>query len=199
MKKSPESKLKIEVIAANFFSAIFNPFIVILITIIVAFFPIINVAPGSFLFFICVLFFPVFFYYIHEIYSKKKDYDDIVNLNRSEREPIYLFGVFSSLFNVVIFANLDQGFWITLSMLSLVTFSLTYLANKYFDKLSMHAFFFALSVMILVDRVNIAYGIFFIVMPVIFWSRITLHKHTWLQLYLGTVLGLVMGLIAWLI
>lgn len=199
MRKSPVAKYKIDIFTATFFSAVFNPFIVIIPTIVIAFFAQIQVLPGAFLFFLCVLFFPVFFYYLEQIYRHKKDYDDIVNLNRSERAPIYLFGVFSSLFNAVIFSHLQQYFWVEVSMLALVVFASIFLINKYIDKLSMHTFFFSLSIMLLIDKINLAYGIFFVVMPIVFWSRITLHKHSWLQLYLGTVLGMIIGLISWMI
>jgi hypothetical protein len=62
-------------------------------------------------------------------------------------------------------------------------------------KISMHAIYFSAGVFLLVKYFGMIYISLLIFMPLIFWARLILKKHTFLQLVAGTILGMI-GLLA---
>jgi len=79
-----------------------------------------------------------------------------------------------------------------------VFFSMMYLINKYIDKVSMHAATFTFAIFYLIDKSSTLFILFILFLPLIFWSRWKLHKHTEFQLFLGAMVGVLIGLISWL-
>jgi len=93
----------------------------------------------------------------------------------------------------------QDRFWTLHALVFLIGTSLFYLINKYIGKASMHAAAYTFSILYLADRVSMSFAILFIGLPIIFWSRIKLHKHSWLELLLGTSIGMIIGLLSWTI
>lgn len=189
--------LKFEKFWAQFISTLFNPFFVIIFTFTAANYSILINQFGEFLLFLSIVFLPVFVIYIQVILKHKKHPIHFISIERTQRDKIYLIGVYSLLFATIIFANFNLSFWFLHSILLAIYISTLYLVNKYIDKASVHASTFAFAVLYLTDKVNLAYALLFFILPLIFWSRIELHKHTWIQLLLGAVIGMVIGLLSW--
>ncbi len=133
------------------------------------------------------------------VYQYFHESDDEVEPGRSAREAIYLVAVFSFVLDTIIFGSdiMPSGFWANMAMIMAIFFATAYLANKYIDKFSMHVAMYGFTVMLLVGKVNTTLALLFLAIPIIIWARITLQKHTWLQVLLGLAIGLAIGLLAW--
>lgn len=190
----------IDIWLAAFLSWVFNPFIILPLTLISAHITEINARPMPFIFFLFVGAFPVFFTYLYEEYKHKENtLQFLVSLSRERRNTPLLVTLYSFLFNAILFGIFNEYLWQKISILFVIYAGFLYLANRYFDKASWHASMMAFSIFYLADKVTISLAFGLILLPVIFWSRVTLHKHSWLQLYLGTVIGLVVGILSWTI
>lgn len=126
---------------------------------------------------------------------------EILELNRNERDSAYLVGLIGSMVAVVVYTTADfiDIKAIEISMLLAVFMGIMYFVNRYADKASLHASTFTICVFALSHFVSLAYGSAFLILPIIYWSRIELRKHTWAQLILGTLLGAFIGLASWTI
>ena len=139
---------------------------------------------------------PVLVYFIYTYFRER---DQEIDPGREARQSIYLLAVFSFTLTTVIFGTelLTNDFWFNMGMLMAIFFALGFLIDKYFDKYSMHMATFAFMVMLLIDNANPGFALLFMLTPVIIWSRLELHRHTWLQIMWGWALGLAVGLLAW--
>lgn len=197
---SKKKTLKLDIFFAHAISWILNPFLIFPIVFVISHLNYINLNPGAFIFFSLVGCLPIFFYYLYIEHKHKEDpWQFFITIPRERRNTILLMAVYTFLFNAIIFSSVYDLFWQKISILMVVFAGLMYLANKYFDKASWHAGVFAFSVFYLADKISLAFSFLLILLPILYWARILLNKHTWLQLYLGTVVGLIMGLLSWTI
>jgi hypothetical protein len=154
-------------------------------------------ALAAFVFLLCGLSFPLIIF--------AKDYltesDSSLDPSRKERNDMFLAGAFGFSLASILFGSvlLQSSFWFFMSMLLAVFMSLLYLVNLYFDKASIHIATFTLTVVILTVQVNYAIALALVALPLLIWTRITLHKHTWVQIMWGLAIGLAVGLLAWAI
>lgn len=198
--KIKQKQISIDKIVAQIISWILNPFFVLPITIIASHLQQIDANPMPFIFFIFVGGFPIFFFYLYSEYiHKEKPWEFFINLPRERRNTPLLVAIYSFLFNTVLFGIFNEPLWQEISILLVIYAGSMYLANRYIDKASWHAGVLAFCVFYLADKISMAFAFGLILLPVIFWARVLLHKHTWIQLYLGTVIGLVIGILSWTI
>lgn len=135
--------------------------------------------------------------YSYQLLKHKGKLAEYVDIPRKERDFIYVAGAFSFLFNAVLFSYLQNQVWFFKSIIVVIFLSVFFFINKYLDKASMHAGAYTFGVVYLIESYGQIFSLGLILLPLIYWSRIKLHKHTWRQLFLGTILGLFMGLLAW--
>lgn len=197
---SKPKKTNIDIILAQAVSWALNPFFIFPIAFIFSHLDYINYNPWAFVFFILVGGFPILFYYLYvEHKHKEKPWQFFISIPRERRNTILLMAVYTFIFNTILFSIFGEVFWQKVSTLLVVYSGLMYLANRYFDKASWHAGVFAFSIFYIADKISLAFTFLLILLPVLYWARILLHKHTWLQLYMGTVIGLVIGILSWTI
>lgn len=189
-------KFDINFIAAKVISAVFNPVLLYpIVFTLVAFSK--KQDFGAYLFYMFVIYFPLAIYLLWFVYVKHKGNIQLLVWNRNERNGIYLLGAYTSLFATIFFTPLAINFWIINSFLSFLIFGSFYLLNKYIDKASLHAGIYSYLVIYLANF-NLLFLFLLIFLPLIYWSRIILHKHTWLQLFLGSVVGMFIGILSWM-
>lgn len=188
----------VDIFLAQFISWIYNPFFIIPITLMVSHLQEINKNPFPFIFFLSVGGLPSILYYLYEEFKHKaKPWEFLVSIPREKRNTPLLIAVYSFLFVTIILSGLGEILWVEISVVMVIFAGSMYLANKYIDKASWHAAAMAFCVFYFVDKISLNYTFGLLLLPVIFWSRVLLHKHSWLQLYLGMVIGLVVGLLSW--
>ncbi|CAG1023423.1 hypothetical protein DOJK_02326 [Patescibacteria group bacterium] len=194
------SKIRFDLVAAHIISWVLDPFLVVIVTLIASHLVQIDQNPGPFVLFLCVAGLPLFFYYLYVEYQhKEKPWQFFINVPRERRNTLLLMATYTFLFNTLIFATQGIVLWQKISIMFVIYAGIMYLANRFLDKASWHAGAFAFSVLYLADKIAIQYALLLILLPVVYWARMKLNRHTWIQLYLGTVIGLIMGLLSWLI
>ncbi len=148
--------------------------------------------------FMIVGFFPLSVFYVKDYLKSRRN---TIDPGRKERNGLYLTGVFSFSFASIIFGSaiMQNELWFYMSMLFAVFFALFYLVNLYFDKASFHAGSFVLTVVVLTSQVDSNFALLLALLPLLFWSRLIMHKHEWVELMWGLALGLSVGLLAWAI
>ncbi len=180
-------------------SFISNPFFVLPFAVIISNLNYMISDLGALLMFLLLSTIPVFYFYTYEILNHKEHHLHYVSISRNNRSQIYLIGIATFVLTTLLFFHLGNIFWFYHGLLFVIFIASAYLLNKYIDKLSMHAASFAFVTLYMADRINIAFALLFFIIPLVYWSRIKLHKHTWLQLFLGASLGMVFGLLSWTI
>jgi hypothetical protein len=197
---SKRNNTKLDIILAQIFTWVLNPFFILPITIIASHLQQINKNPMPFIFFIAVTGIPLFLAYLYiEHKHKQSPWQFFISIPREERNLPLMISIYVFLFSGIVFTSLNEILWQKISILFVIFCGVMYLANKYIDKASWHAAALAFCIFYVVDKVNYAFAFGLILLPVIFWSRILLHKHSWVQLYLGTVLGMIIGILSWTI
>ncbi len=198
--KAKKKEFDLETAIAQALSWLLNPFFILPLAIIAAHLKEINANPMPFIFFVCVGGLPIFFFYLYSEYKhKQKPWEFFINLPRERRNTPLLVGIYSFIFNTILFSTFNEDLWLRISILLVIYAGVMYLANRYIDKASWHASVLAFSILYVSDKISLAFAFALILMPVVFWTRVILHKHTWVQLYLGTVIGLVIGILSWTI
>jgi len=192
--------INIDVVLAQFLSWMLNPFFILPFTIVASHLREINANPMPFIFFVCVGTLPIFFFYLHyEHKHKEKPWQFFINLPRESRSTPLIVAIYSFLFCTILLSIFNQLLWEKISILFVVFAGVMYLANRYIDKASWHAAVLAFCIFYIADKISLDYVFGLLLLPVMFWARILLHKHTWVQLYLGTVIGLIIGILSWTI
>lgn len=135
--------------------------------------------------------------YAYQLLKHRSDFVKYFDIPRKERDFIYVAGSFAFLFNAILFTYFQNVAWFFKSMLIVIFLGVFFFVNKYVDKASMHAGAFTFGIVYLVGSYGQLFSLGLIILPLVYWARIKLHKHTWKQLFLGTLLGLFMGLLAW--
>jgi len=194
-----KSKFKIDNSFALAISTFTNPFIVISLTFLITNFNLIFNNTDNFILFLVISIGLPLSFYLYEIGKHKKHLLHYISLEKKDRDVVYLITIFCLTFSAIFFSYMRTKFWTLNSILLDIFITLMYIVNKYIDKASMHAAGFCFAVMYLSDRVNPSFGILLIILPIIYWARIKLHKHTWIQLLLGSVIGMIGGLLSWAI
>ena len=184
---------------AKIVTVIFNPFLVITGALILGNLMWVELKTGPVIFIIAVLIFLPFIIYTLKVSATKKNFWHPHNLLREERHSIYLFGIYVSLAVTLAFGYINEIYWMMHGILAFLLISLLYILNKYLDKASVHTAVFCFSVFYLTDKLDTSFGLFLIALPIIMWARVTLHQHTWIQLFLGIVIGMSVGLLSWVI
>ena len=183
---------------AKVLSLISNPFLIIFVGVLIGDSEFIFEQPGELLMFIIVGLSLPLIVYINEMLKHKEHFWHYVSLSRESRFPVYLISIYSAFFNIVVFSYLHLSFWVFQGILVFVLFSAMYLVNRYIDKVSMHAAAFTFASFYLIDKASTAFILLLFLLPLVYWSRIKLHRHTTFQLFLGTMIGLFIGLLSWL-
>jgi hypothetical protein len=92
---------------------------------------------------------------------------------------------------------IPNNLMLNIAMLIALFYGSVYLINRYIEKPGLQVAHFAFAIMLLAHHVSLAYALALIVMPVMYWSQLTLKHKNWLQLMLGTIIGCAIGLIGW--
>jgi len=193
MKKIDKEKLM-----ASIVSSIANPFIVIIFTLVLGNLELIKKNFEQAVIFLIINATLPFLFYVYELISHKENWYHFASISQRKRYLIYLSAIFSSLVSTILFSYTHQNtVWVYNSMMLAVLFSIFYMLNRYIDKLSFHAGAFALSMIYLTDKVRVFFAVFLAFLPIICWARIKLHKLTWFQLMLGSVIGMFIGILSW--
>lgn len=135
--------------------------------------------------FLCI--FPI----VAILYFKKKGTVDIWVSNQKQRTPFYIIAIISYAIASAIFFLQNETTLFVLSMAYVgVTIAVT--LGNFFTKISSHS----AGVAGPLTAVGIAYGLiaiplFFIIIPLVFWSRLKINAHTPIQLTLGTIIGII--------
>ncbi|MFS8131166.1 MAG: phosphatase PAP2 family protein [Candidatus Dojkabacteria bacterium] len=187
-----------ESLTAKVISIISNPVLFLVGSFLLGNLQIVRANPQiTVIFFTVGGFFP-FILYIHYLWIHKKHIFEYTAVPREKRDNLYLAAIIS--FALVVLMSVYSGisyFWVYSGMLFVVLFTSYYLLNKYIDKASFHTGIFAFGVLYLTNRVSVAFAILLILVPFVGWSRVYLHKHTWFQLMLGTVIGMFLAILSW--
>jgi len=192
----------IDTVFAKFISIVFNPFIVLVTAIVLGNLAWVQNEIGPLLFIIAVMIFLPLIAYVLKIEhttSKKGNFFHFHNLLRSERNGLFLLALYIDFISILMFSYLGITYWMLHSIIAFILIGIIYLSNKYVDKVSIHAAIFTFSIFYLVNRVDTIFSLFLIALPIIMWARIKLHQHTWVQLFLGVVIGMAIGLLSWTI
>jgi len=187
--------LKKEIVIALIISAITNPFVLLIVGFYYAN-RLEDAGWSIFLFIVTGTFLPSIVY-ISKLVKHRTNLFKFVSIPQKDRDPIYLTAIYSFIFNFVIFNYIGDAYWVYNSMLVIIYLGIMYLVNRYIDKASVHASTLSFVTLYLIDKVDVRFSILLLVLPLVYWSRIRLHKHTWLQLFLGTGIGMLIGLLAW--
>lgn len=156
-----------------------------------------NNPQATVIFFVIGTFFPIILY-IHYLYINRVNLFEYISIPQSQRNALFLTAIASFALDVAIFTYSGMpSFWVYSGMLFVILFAIYYLINKFIDKASFHAGIFAFSVLYLTNRISVVFAILLVLIPFIGWSRVYLHKHTWFQIMLGTVVGMFIALLSW--
>jgi len=187
-----------ELLTAKFISFVSNPVFVLLFSFILGNLQVVRNSPEiTAMFFFLGGFLP-FLLYLHYLWIHKNNLLDYASIPRDKRNNLFLAATISFALNVMIFIYTGTAtFWIYSSMLFVILFATFYLLNKFIDKASFHTAIFAFGVLYLTNKVSVAFAILLILVPFIAWSRIYLHKHSYFQLMLGTVIGMFLAILSW--
>lgn len=192
----------IDIKFAKLISLLLNPFIVITFTLVLGNYIWVKDNQGPLIFVIIIMIFlPLIIYtfkLIH-VFGLKKNILIFKNLKKSERDSILISILFIDVIAILILNYLSEGYWMLNAIVGFILVASLYLANRFIDKVSIHTAIITFSIFYLVDKLGNEFSLFLVILPVIIWSRMKLHKHTWLQLYLGIVIGMMLGLLSWTI
>ncbi|MCA9379108.1 hypothetical protein KC640_01645 [Candidatus Dojkabacteria bacterium] len=119
---------------------------------------------------------------------------------RSERDAIYLAGIFASTVSTYVFGSeiFPSERWLNISMIFMMFFACFYLFNHYFDKASMHVGMSTIWILIAAQLISPMLGILLVLILPIAWSRLELDRHTWIEVMYGLLIGTTIGGLAWL-
>ena len=119
--------------------------------------------------------------------------------NRYDRVILYFAIIIASFFNILLFgvnANFNHIF--TLNIIMFLFWGLFFIFNFMIDKISVHTGWFTFVFIAIGGTYPISF-ILSIFLPLLAWSRFTLHKHTWFQMLFGITIGGFVGVLAWLV
>ncbi len=134
--------------------------------------------------FLCI--FPV----VLILYFKQKGKVDIWVSNQNQRLPFYLVAIIGYIIGSIIFYVRDETTLFVLSVAYVgVTTAIT--ISNIFSKISSHSAGVAGPLL----AVTLVYGVLalptFLLLPLVFWSRLKLNAHSLTQLTLGAIIGMV--------
>lgn len=183
---------------AKVLSFLSNPFFLIFLAVVIGDSEFIFDELGQILMFVVVGISLPLIVYINQILKHKEHFWHFISLNRDARVPVYLISIYSAFFNILIFSYLHLSFWVFQGILIFILFTLMYIINRYIDKVSMHTAAFTFATFYLIDKASTTFVLLLLLLPLVYWARIKLHRHTKFQLFLGTMVGVFVGLVAWL-
>ncbi len=189
--------MKLKIFIASIISVLLNPFLVLTLTLIFGNLTRSDTLFGPALFLLILVVLLPFVIYTYFISRDKKSFFKFHNLTRVRRDLVYLFGIFTSFLTTILFLHLGLVYWFNNSLVLFILGSSMYLINKYLDKISVHSSVLSFCIIYLIDKVSIYLIFLMLLIPLVYWSRRTLHQHTLLQLFMGTIVGLLIGLLTW--
>jgi membrane-associated phospholipid phosphatase len=181
---------------ARAISTIFGPQI---LAILGAFVLVAYRSPVDFLAYLIFLFvgggLPTVTFFIEYFQGKQKE----LNIARRDRDSIYLAGLFGFAITSVLVGSaiVMSALWMLISMVMAIYFGLFYVVNRYFTKASQHMGMICFWSVLLMDKVSLVFILVLALAPVVAWSRVYLHRHTWEQIAWGGAIGLSTGLLTW--
>ena len=128
---------------------------------------------------------------------KKKKISDQDTLIRSERNLPFLIGILLTLAGLLshLFVSFENtllfGFWVSATAGSIAV----YVVNRFW-KISAHLLFFSIAVADIAILINSNYFYLFLLLPMLWWSRVKLKSHDALQLGVGMAVGFIISLIS---
>jgi hypothetical protein len=144
-------------------------------------------------------FLPPLIAYVYLLFRHRKHFESYASIPRADRPGIYISGLYSFSLIAIFFFVFQNFTYFYDSILIALFLGIMFLVNYYFDKASMHASAYAFSIVYLASTIHIAVLCMLALLPLILWSRIVLHKHTLRQLAIGSIIGLIIGSLSFLI
>ncbi len=187
-----------DLVFARFISVLFSPIILVLIYIyfIYSKYSTYGVELSMMITIYLLLLIPAYFVKLIKRYPHLRFGEDP---NRHDRVLIYFALVVASLFNILLFGNYsNSSTLLTLNVIMFLFFGLYFTFNYMIDKISVHTGWFTF-VFIAVGGTYPLSFIMLLFLPLLAWSRFTLHKHNWFQMLFGIVIGGIIGILAWLV
>lgn len=177
--------------AAKALQILFMPLLVLLVSILAGSIQIIEADVGAFLLFIGVSTGATLLFWF---WSYKKNPKNFVSKEFTE---FYLFltYVFSCL--TIIFVWFNFTYWFLFSMLSVIFFGTLFLFSKYIELPNLYTATLGFGVVFLAGKLSVAILLLLALMPLLFWAQIYLKKGQWSSLFLGTIIGLICGILSW--
>ncbi|KXK26930.1 MAG: hypothetical protein TR69_WS6001000954 [candidate division WS6 bacterium OLB20] len=127
---------------------------------------------------------PVSCYIIIMVFVLKKvDYDFT---SRMSRWPVLILAIGGLLISVP--ASLQMAPELTGFLMRMLVLFVLIATVTFYWKVSLHMVFFSMTVMMLAVYIQQSLIVMYVFLPLLYWARIYLHKHTPSQLLLGTIL-----------
>lgn len=170
---------------------LFTPLLVLLVSILAGSIKIIEADLGSFLFFIGV---PAGATLLFWFWNYKKNLNNFITKEFTEFY-LFLIYVFSSL--TIILVYLNKPYWFLFSMLAVIFFGAIFLCSKYIELPNLDISAFGFGVVFLAGKLSVAILLLLALTPLLFWAQIYIKKGQWSSLFLGTIIGLSVGILSW--
>lgn len=179
---------------ANLISLVFNPFLFIYLTIFFNFNKVFTFdSTYKYIFFVVTVAILMLVYLLNTL--QIKDHALILHsLNRKDRDNYYLICIFLMSFIVLFTNSFTLNQFKSILLFFVFYCGMMFLVNHNIDKVSMHVSAFVIFIVTFIHRVSYIGFTFFLFLPLLFWARIYLRKHTLFQLYLGLFVGLLTGI-----
>jgi len=174
---------------ATFISLVFNPALMIFLQalILLRTYP---VTPHQLLLVTMPFIVPSVLYVLIMVFILKRvDYEFT---KKESRWPVLILIVLGMLVSVPLSVSITPS--MTQLLLRMLVMFIIVTSVTFYWKVSLHTLFFSMTVIMLSSYVDSGLILLYILLPLIYWSRIVLHKHTPSPLLLGTLLPILIVL-----
>jgi hypothetical protein len=186
------------ILFARFISIAFSPIVVtgLYIYFIFSKYPLYSLEISMVLTIYIIIFLPAYVIKLLKSYPKIQLGED---LNREDRVLVFFALATASLINLSLLLAFDNyGHLVKLNIILFLYWGIFFLINYMIDKVSVHSGWFTFTLMAIGGTYPIVF-LGFLFIPLLAWSRLTLHKHTWFQIIFGSVIGAFIGILAWVV
>jgi len=183
---------------AHAISVLTNPLIIIYFMISVSYYDLIVKDISLFYILLFSLYVPTTVYYLMNVIKIDGFKIEKLSLDQNLRNPLFAYLLSTLIINYFFFNYIGTNEYVQLVLVLIIYISLLLFFNKLIDKVSMHASANTLFIMSLASKIDPLFLLLMLMLPLIFWSRIYLHRHTLNQLIFGSLIGLVCGLLIWI-
>ncbi|MBW7953924.1 hypothetical protein H3C67_03990 [Candidatus Dojkabacteria bacterium] len=120
------------------------------------------------------------------VITKRADYEFT---NKESRFPVLVIALLGLIISIAISLQINSV--LTEYLLKFLVIMLILSILTYYWKVSFHATFFGLTVLYFASLVSSVLLLLYILLPLLFWARMELKKHTQLQLIIGSLIPLI--------